>query len=48
MAELVGPVLADACCRQNPAAVAAGQPVAAGRLAVKQARSGWFGWKKAA
>ena len=32
MAELVGPVLADQCCRHNPAAVAAGRPVAAGRL----------------
>jgi protein-tyrosine phosphatase len=47
MAELVGPMLADQCCCTNPAAVAAGKPVAAGRLAVKPVRSGWFGWKKA-
>ncbi len=47
MAELVGPVLADQCCRHNPASVAAGQPVVAGRMAVKPVRGGWFGWKKA-
>jgi protein-tyrosine phosphatase len=47
MAELVGPVLADQCCRDNPAAVAAGQPIVAGRRAVNPTRSGWFGWKKA-
>jgi protein-tyrosine phosphatase len=47
MAELVGSVLADQCCRDNPAAVAAGRPVAAGRRAVSTTRSGWFGWKKA-
>ena len=47
MAELVGPVLADQCCCHNPAAVAAGRPVACGRSAVKPARGGWFGWKKA-
>jgi protein-tyrosine phosphatase len=47
MVELVGPVLADQCCRHNPAAVAAGRPVAGGRCAASPARSGWFGWKKA-
>jgi len=47
MAELVGSVLADQCCRDNPAAVAAGRPVAAGRRAAGTTRSGWFGWKKA-
>ena len=47
MVDLVGPVLADQCCRHNPAAVAAGRPVAAGRLGVKPVRGGWFGWKKA-
>ncbi|HEY1785614.1 MAG TPA: CpsB/CapC family capsule biosynthesis tyrosine phosphatase [Pirellulales bacterium] len=47
MTELVGPVLADQCCRDNPAAVAAGQSVVAGRRAVSPTRGGWFGWKKA-
>jgi protein-tyrosine phosphatase len=47
MVELVGQALADECSIHNPAAVAAGRPVAAGRRAVKTARSGWFGWKKA-
>jgi protein-tyrosine phosphatase len=47
MADLVGPVLADQCCRDNPAAVAAGQSLAGGRYAVKPVRNGWFGWKKA-
>ncbi|HEX4142111.1 MAG TPA: CpsB/CapC family capsule biosynthesis tyrosine phosphatase [Pirellulales bacterium] len=47
MTELVGSVLADQCCRDNPAAVAAGRPVAGGRCAASSTRSGWFGWKKA-
>ena len=47
LAELVGPSLAAECTIHNPTAVAAGQPVAAGRRAVKAARGGWFGWKKA-
>jgi protein-tyrosine phosphatase len=47
MVELVGVELANECSIHNPAAVAAGKPVAAGRRSVKTARSGWFGWKKA-
>jgi protein-tyrosine phosphatase len=47
MAELVGPELATACCVHNPAAVATGRPVAAGRTVAKAVRTGWFGWKKA-
>ena len=47
MAELVGPVLADQCCRDNPAAVAAGRPIAGRRCTINPTRSGWFGWKKA-
>ncbi len=49
VAELIGSSLADELCADNPAAVAAGGHVAAGRRAVAAARpKSWFGWKKAA
>jgi protein-tyrosine phosphatase len=47
--ELVGSDLADELCKQNPAAVAAGRVVVAGRRKANPIRkAGWFGWKKAA
>ncbi len=49
VAELSGGALADELCADNPAAVAAGRPVAAGRRTARPARTkAWFGWKKAA
>jgi protein-tyrosine phosphatase len=46
--ELAGVDLADEVCKHNPAAVAAGQAVVAGRRKVSRPkRAGWWGWKKA-
>jgi len=48
VAELAGRELALELCSRNPAAVAAGRAVVAGRRKVRRPQaSGWFGWKRA-
>jgi hypothetical protein len=49
VAELAGHESALELCCRNPAAVAEGRPVAAGRRQVERPRAaGWLSWKKAA